>query len=82
MGQKAKMMNILHDEFHFPHMGRVVAQLCCSDVSQHLVVDSRGRRDQSWTEGRHAVLQDLFSHQRNSGGNVISFLREINAVSS
>lgn len=49
---------------------------------KHLVINSRRRRDQSGTEGRDAVLQDLFSHKRNSSADVVRGLREVDAESS
>lgn len=50
--------------------------------SCHLVVDGRRRRDQSGTKGRHAVLQDLFGHVRNSSADVLRGLREVDTVSA
>lgn len=46
------------------------------------MVNSRRRRDQRGTEGRHAVLQDLFGHKGDAAADVLAGLREVDAVST
>ena len=52
------------------------------ECSWYLVVDGRRGGDQRGTEGRHAVLQDLFGNKRNSAADVVGGLREVDAISS